>query len=195
MSRNLPDYADWLTPVRLRREERAWKEVRLFEQYAAAVQRIVREHPDITAITEFGCGTGWVPSVLDLKLPYTLIDRNRWCLRAARIRNAQRPWVQVVPHEIRTLDPTTPLVCGFAVLKHFRLPEWQELFIRLFSGATYGLFTMPIAKDCMDDGIEFTHTRITEEFLSDCLQLAGHRELWRDMKDPEEPLFATVKFD
>ncbi len=192
----LPDYADWLTKRRLREEEQLWATSKLYERYAAAIRRLVAERPGITAITEFGCGTGWVPTALDdLKLPYTLVDRNPYCIRLAVNRNRERPWVKIRREEIRALDPVTPLVCGFAVLKHFRLPEWQDLFVRLFSSATYGLFTIPIAADCMDDGVEFTHTRVSEPFLAEALQLAGHRELWRDTTDPEEPLIATEKFD
>lgn len=192
---SLPDYADWLNPPRLQQEEKLWAAMKLYQRYAAAIVHLVESRPGITAITEFGGGTGWVPWELKLDLPYTMVDRHSHCLKLAADRNATKAHVTIVKQDIRKLNPTTPLVCGFAVLKHFRLTEWQELFINLFAGARYGLFTMPIAPANIDDGIEFTHTRVTEEFLADCIALAGHRELWRDRTDPEEPLIAMEKID
>lgn len=191
-----PDYADWLTPERLLFEEIQWEQVGFHHRYGAAIRRLLGEQPDVHTITEFGCGTGWVPSTLDdiavaRNLSYTLVDRNPECLRRSVQRNRERYWVAVRAAEIRELQPRADLVCGFAVLKHFRLHEWSSLFMQLFSRAQFGLFTVPIAAEPIDDGIEFTHVRVSEAYLAVVLDLTGHEELWRDLTDPEEPLIAT----
>lgn len=186
------DYADWLTPERLEVEERLWARDKVYERYANGIRRLASQYP-IRNVVELGCGTGWVPTALDtLELAdYACIDRNPGCLALARQKNAERAWVRVIDMDIRTASPVGGLVCSFAVLKHFRLPEWEGLFRRIFSGAEYGLFTMPIADRSMEDGVEFTHTWLSESDLAAALSAAGHVELWRDTTDVLEPIIAT----
>jgi predicted RNA methylase len=195
------DYADWLTPERLEIEEGHWASERMYERYAGAIRRLIRDGNDIRTILEFGAGTGWVPSVLD-DLPldkYVCVDRNPGCVAKAHQRNAQRvAWVQVRSMEIRDLRPFPgeyDLVCGFAVLKHFRVEEWQQLFVQLFASSRFGLFSMPLARRTVDDGIEHTHVLVTEEFLAQAITAAGHRELWRDVASLKEPIFAIGRAD
>lgn len=190
------DYADWLTPARLTTEEGEWARGGLYQRYGAAIRRLLEQEPSIRTITEFGCGTGWVPTTLDdlaavRDLSYTLVDRNPGCLQRAVHSNRDRAWVAVRASEIRELAPRADLVCGFAVLKHFRLDEWSSLFTQLYGRARFGLFTVAIAPASVDDGLEFTHVRLSEQDLADTLKRAHQVELWRDWSDPEEPLIAT----
>lgn len=194
----LPDYADWLTPERLAVEERLWERDQVYVRYVAAIERLAAEHR-IRSIEEIGCGTGYVATALDAlaerdpTFTYIGYDRNVGCLERARAKNVDRRWVSFQNCEIRTLSPATDLVCGFAVLKHFRLAEWSELFTRLFRFARFGLFTIPIAAESKDDGTEFTHVWLSEADLSAALARAGHVELWRDTTDNLEPIIATQK--
>jgi len=195
------DYSTWLTAKRLRREEWIWGRHKFYHRYAAAVQNLLEreEYGDVREVLEFGGGTGLVPTRLDGLAQagrlrrYTIVDINPGCLTLARKRHAKRPWVTVQAGDIRSLRPTVPLVCGFAVLKHFRIEEWQRLFVQLFEEARCGLFSMPIAEACIDDGVEFTHTRLTEEFIAQAVARAGHRMIWQDAADPAEPTFAIGK--
>lgn len=189
------DYADWLTPERLEAEEAQWETGKLYVRYGAAVRRILLSQY-ITTVVEFGCGTGWVPTQLDdlaverSGFSYALIDRNPNCLARARARNLNRRWVEYSQLDIYDIKPQAGLVCGFAVLKHLRLQGWRDVFVQLFKEAQFGLFTMPIADLCMDDGLEFPHVRLTKQYLYGCINAAGHRVLWRDRTDSEEPLYA-----
>ncbi len=187
----LPDYADWLTPERLTEEERLWGEVQAYRRYAGALRWLYREKGVRSAI-ELGCGTGWVPTVLeDLDFKYHGVDRNAGCLDLARTKNAAREWVTFEHAELRTMHPTTSgVVCAFAVLKHFRLEEWTPLFSQWFLGAGFAAFTVPIAKKPKDDGTEFTHTWVSPKMLAEALDKAHHVELWRD-GDEVEPLIVT----
>lgn len=191
------DYADWLTPARLVVEEAQWAAARTCERYAAGVRRLVQEQ-GVRTVTEFGCGTGLIPPLLadlvtDRKLEYyAMVDRNPGCLAAARQRNSAFPWCRVVDMELRDLQPRTELVCGFSVLKHLRLAEWEQVFVKLFALARFGLFTVTLADRAHEDSGEYTHTWVTEEILANVLRRVGHYELWRDSTTPEEPMIATT---
>lgn len=193
----LPDYADWLTPERLAVEERLWERDQVYVRYVAAIEQLAVADTVFGSIVEFGCGTGYVATALDHLAKYDPdfryigYDRNEGCLERARAKNANRRWASFVNREIRTLSPDADLVCGFAVLKHFRLDEWPGLFARLFRFARNGLFTIPIAAESKDDGTEFTHVWLSESDLSAALARAGHVELWRDTTDKVEPIIAT----
>lgn len=195
------DYCDWLTLDRLMAEELLWSEQQLYERYGAAIRRLLDEYESISWITELGSGTGWVPGTLDLiadsdrggTLSYHMYDKNPHCIARSRERNAHRDWVRTLEGDIRTLDiPVVDLICSFAVLKHFRLEEWSDIVVRMLRDASFGLFTMPLADTNLEDGTEFTHTRVTREHLVATLARVGHTILWEDATDPAEPLFATI---
>jgi SAM-dependent methyltransferase len=194
------DYADWLTPERLAVEEAAWAQSATAARYAAGVRRLVLWN-GVHAVTEFGCGTGLVPQHLDdlaaadQLMRYVLVDRNEGCLAKARERNAGRLWWVEIEHmDIRDLHPMTPLVCGFATLKHFALDEWENVFARLFARAQFGLFTVALSGQAHEDGVEYTHTWLDEGRLADALRRVSHHELWREHFVPGEPLIATARF-
>lgn len=191
------DYADWLTPARLEVEEQMWASVKAYKRYAATLHRLLAEQEHeplpILGVVELGGGTGWVPTELDGAgiLHYQLVDRYPGCLALAREKNQSRPWVQVVDREMRDVAPITDLVCSFGVLKHFSLAELPGLFVQWFSGARFGLFTIPIATEAHEDAYAFTHTWVSEALLAKMVAAAGHVELWRETTDALEPIIAT----
>lgn len=198
----LPDYADWLTPERVEAEEVQWAEVAEYKRYGQALADVIalaRETTSPVRVVELGCGTGWVPwwlhDGLDVgqHVVYEGVDRTEECLRRAEARCTRYPFGQVLFRnaELRTFTPNAHVVCAFAVLKHFRLTEWQRLFVQWFGQAPYAVFTVPIARRPRDDGTEFTHTWQNEESVQAALSAAGLRELWRDTTRPEEPLIVA----
>jgi hypothetical protein len=191
------DYSRWLTPERLAVEEQLWAEGKFYERYAAGIKRLINEGAWIKGVVEFGAGTGWVPTALDDAgiVAYECVDINYDCINLAQRKNSHRDWVFFGVTDLRAVRvPTPDLACSFAVLKHFKLEEWQQLFVNLFSGASYALFTVATTTgpSCTDDA-EFTHVRLSESDLAVAIAAAGHVELWRDYTDPEEPMIATRK--
>lgn len=190
------DYADWLTPERLAQEEQLWSRDKVYLRYAANIRRLLAQEHMVEYVIELGCGTGWVPTQLDETgiLRYDAVDRNDGCLALAEQKNAdRRHWVHVVKAELRTVEPSADLVCSFAVLKHFRLDEWHDLFVRWFRGARFAMFTVPIATESKSDGYQHTHVWLSEAEVQQAIRDAGHEEMWRDWTDPLEPIIVTRK--
>jgi hypothetical protein len=99
------------------------------------------------------------------------------------------------------LDDFKPdLVCCFAVLKHFDLYEWNGIFDRVIQSAPLGLFTMNLANENRDDGIDFHHSWITPAWMEQALE-RNQREVvystsvWQgetwERKTGEERMIAT----
>lgn len=196
------DYADYLTPERVRREERAWARSQDYKRYATAVGQVIGAMPpDARQVIELGCGTGWVPYWLQVGLgvgeevQYDGIDRQPECLRLARVRNQSfATRVRFHDRELRHFQPPPDaLVCAFAVLKHFRLDEWEALFVQWFGEARYAVFSVPIADTPHDDGTEFTHTWQSKATVQQALDRAGLRVLWWDDENAVEPIITAVR--
>lgn len=190
------DYAEWLTPERLIAEEEAWASSRDYVRYADAVTALVDSDPSICTIQELGSGTGWVPWELSQRgilrhRSYVGLDKNVHCLDKARERNAFVSQVAFGRVDLRTYHPIADVVCSFAVLKHFRLEEWERLFVQWFRAARYGCFTVPIAgQSRADSEPEFTHVWLSEADLAQAIRAAGHEEV-RRVADPFEPIIIT----
>jgi SAM-dependent methyltransferase len=198
----LPDYSEWLTWERVHTEETAWAATRFYLTYAAHIMLLRSRYP-IFKILEVGCGTGWVPTQFGADIQYLGIDKNKDALDIAIAKNIpSRAFLQA---DLRILEGTSvcispDLVCAFAVLKHFGLDEWDKIFDTIVSLAPFGLFTMNVAKQNRDDGIDFHHVWVTPERLSAAIERNGAKllystivwqgETW-ERKTGEEWIFAT----
>lgn len=199
-----PDYSTWLTNERIGTEETAWATAGFHHTYAAHIH-LLRSKFNIESVLEIGCGTGWVPTQLPHTISYTGFDKNEEVLRIARLKNlASRNFIVADVRDLR-LDAiqslvTPQLVCSFAVLKHFSLDEWDLIFDKMVNLAPFGLFTMSVADENRDDGVDFHHVYITKERLAQALNRNGrdliyctvswHGKTWED-KTGEEWIFAV----
>lgn len=179
---NLPDYSEWLTDERLGKEETAWADSKFYLTHAAHISLLRSKFP-ILNVMEIGCGTGWVPTQLSPDFNYVGFDKNEKVLEIARTKNlVSRKFLfgdirELTPDSISPLM-TPDLVCAFAVLKHFSLEEWDSIFDRIVALAPLGLFTMSVANENRDDGVEFHHSWVTKERLFQALQRNYRRLLY-----------------
>lgn len=176
-----PDYSEYLTPEQLAHEERLWGEVKLYEKYAAVVTRAfdLAGLAEEIKMIEVGCGTGWVPSVLTNRVAHYLgIDKNKECVARAIEKN--RPngalFVRMDLRDLEFKDDKYDVACAFAVLKHFALAEWDEVFARFLSLGNWTAFTLPTQDGAgsLDDGLDFPHVRIGRSHLLDRVAAARH---------------------
>lgn len=206
MSPTYPDYSEWLGGgERVSKEETAWRGSQLHMNYAAHVA-LVRTKFKIFKILELGCGTGWVPTRFDTDIHYVGIDKNPAVLHIAREKNnPNRLFVQADLRNAAYIKQNwTPvdLVCSFAVLKHFSLDEFDSIFSGMLSLANIGLFSMNIANEVRDDGAEFHHIWVTNEWLKSILDRNGFELLYKTLvwqgktweeRTGEEAIFAVVR--
>jgi SAM-dependent methyltransferase len=198
-----PDYSTWLTPDRLAIEERYWADpaLRTWPLFVAAIAKIRERYP-INWIIEFGCGTGWVPSQLPSPVRYAGVDSNARCLALAveKFRGRDAPEVGFYNADIRTVEitpwsPDAPdvfdLACSFSVLKHFGLHEWDAVVAQILKHGRYGVFSMSVGSEVLDDGVEFPHVWVTQERLRQAVQAAGHDVLWLDPMPTGETMVFT----
>lgn len=185
-----PDYSAWLTPERLEVEELAWATCQYYRDFADAVMSTAARF-GIASVVEFGCGTGWVPSLLPSYLTYTGIDANPGVIERAAVRNPQRVFQL---GDIRTaVPPAAGLGCSFSVLKHFGLDEWDAIVARVLY-TDYGLFTMPVGLHTVDDGVEFPHVWVTEMRLRAAVKAAGHEIVELTPQRSGETLVLTTQW-
>lgn len=190
----LPDFSAYLTPERLAHEEIEWAKTRFYERNAAA---LIEMEPRI--LLEVGCGTGWIPWEIRRRgynCSYFGVDGNAGCLNLAHIKNPGLPFIFA---DLRAMLPGKggfDTICAFAVLKHFGLHEWHEIFARFLSAAPRALFTMGISDRTHDDGEEYHHTWLTAEDLAAAVRQCDHRITRREVscegdKGNEELIWTT----
>lgn len=161
-----PDYSKWLTPERLAEEDRLWESdyTRTWPDFIRAIERVTT-WTNVRMMIEFGCGTGWVAKHISLDWFYLGVDANADCIAKAKERNPDRQ-NSFLCGDIRRIKlprQKLDLSCAFSVMKHFALEEWDEVLATVLVPGRWGLFSIPIADTCFDDGTEFPHVHITEE--------------------------------
>ena len=160
----LPDFSAYLTGDRLAHEDAMWAETRYYERNAANILAAARlfNFGDSFQLIELGCGSGWLPSALPSAIAYVGVDSNPGVLALARGRNY--PERRFIECDIRAFAcPPADLVCSFAVLKHFGLGEWEDIFRRMLRLGACGLFNILTSDgEPFDDGTEFHRSRVTE---------------------------------
>ena len=184
-----PDIADWYTPERIDAEEPLWAQSRAYIDYAERIHKICKAN-NLSSVVEIGCGTGWVPTVLDSSLNYLGIDKNPYMLERCRIKNPKKLFARCDIRNLGALNLSSDLVCSFAVIKHFKPSEWANCLKQVLSIGKIGLFTLSVfingrstedipAKD--EHGISQHHgTWTTPEEANSAILEAGHEILESD---------------
>lgn len=178
--KRLPDISEYYKGPLAEAEEKAWREVKEYERNLSAVLR-ARELFAIHGILELGCGTGWIPQGLPLDVIYVGVDNNPEFLSLARAKNPRRTFLRedlrkVTRGWLELQDRAhVDAVCCFAVLKHFGLHEWDDIFSRLLGLGNHAIFDVQITPHDVDDGKEFHHVSVTRERVHRKIGAAGHR--------------------
>ena len=187
------DYSKWLTKERLEVEEKAWDNCNgMHEAFATPVNDLCM-NKKLKSVVEFGCGTGRVLPLLHKRLDYTGVDANQGCVDKAieRAKGLERSGsFEYVLDEIRT---TTlhgyDVVCAFSVMKHFRLDEWESVLAKVLSCGEYGIFSMPIGPEDIDDFSQgFPHTWVRMETVRKAIEYANRMFLTSRVFDNVETM-------
>jgi len=185
----LPDYSEFLKqPGKLENEENAWlKNPQVHDEYARVVNDTVERYKLISVI-EIGCGTGEVAKRISSLSYYVGIDANPVCIKLAERKNGKKNFVA---KDIRAIGDIEryDLVCTFAVLKHFGLHEWFDVFKRIASLGKYFVFNMQIASETKDDFYEFHHVWKSRKDLENDITNAGLELLQVENETSLEPIF------
>lgn len=175
-----PDIHKWYTEDRVATEEAVWTEGQHYLENARRIQRVCDEHL-LTSVAEFGCGTGWIPTVLPMDLSYAGYDANRFMIERARKKS---PLTMFILHDIRIPTTVAPdLACSFAVLKHFSLDDWPGILRNILRNARFGLFNhhcLPNGIAPFDAGTEWHSSWPCEDDINRAVLSAGHQIIDRD---------------
>ena len=185
----LPDYSEFLKqPGKLENEENAWlRNPQVHDEYARVVNEVIKEHR-LKSVTEIGCGTGEVAKRIKRGVDYYGIDANPQCVLLAMQKGIGRMFIVGDIRETRFLGGSD-LVCTFAVLKHFGLHEWFDVFKRIASLGKYFVFNMQIASEIKDDFFEFHHVWKSRKDLENDIAGAGLELLKVENENSLEPIF------
>jgi len=143
---DFPDISEWYTPERIAAEELQWEKGGTHKLYSLKILEVCRSY-NLSTVAEVGCGTGWVPTVLDPSLDYIGIDKNFHMVYRSMMKNPGKTFFQCDIRNVKTLGIFSDLVCSFAVLKHFSLEEWPLRLRNLLSLGRFGLFTQQVFLD------------------------------------------------
>lgn len=171
----LPDISQWYTAERVAEEERVWAEGQHYKENARRIESVCDKY-NLATVLEFGCGTGWIPRVLDPTLLYIAgLDANPHMIALARAKN---PHHRFILHDIRyPIAMGGELCCAFAVLKHFSLADWPLVLSNILSRAHYGLFNMhalPDDREPFDAGTEWHSSWPRRCDIVAAISAAGH---------------------
>ena len=175
----LPDIHEWYSPERVAAEEAIWAEGQHYLMNAKRIQTLC-DARFLTTIIEFGCGTGWIPTVLSRDLDYLGLDANPYMLKIARTKSDATfvRWDFRFPY-----DRATDLACSFAVLKHFSLTDWPVMLRRMLQNARFGLFNQHCLQDDrtpFDDGKEWHSIWPRNSDILAAIEAYGHILISRD---------------
>lgn len=174
--KRLPDYSEWLSLERLQAEDIQWTDptLRTWPTFVEWIWK-VRQFAPMESIIEFGCGTGLIPAHLPIIIGYVGVDSNPYCIAAAFARNQHCRTFYCL--DVRTAElpkPPKRLACAFSFLKHFGLHEWDDILARVLSHGSWGLFSIPLGEQTLDDGVEYPHVWVDRARLESAVDAAGH---------------------
>jgi cyclopropane fatty-acyl-phospholipid synthase-like methyltransferase len=183
--KSLPDFSEWLTSDRISAEEKAWAET---QQYKRNVEQVLKMVDQLAiprpTVLEMGCGSGWVPVGLGNSVSYLGIDKNpellSLCVAKNHASDAKFHLCDIRHMTSEVLEsllgvPCVDIVCSFAVLKHFGLHEWKDIFSRMLSLGNHGVFQVQISdRGDIDDGAQYHHTWMGKETIFSCVSGSGH---------------------
>jgi len=173
----LPDFSEYLVGDKLLKEEEDWSETKHYEKYAEIIMTATKlfDLGKSFTLLELGCGSGWVPTMLDNSITYFGVDKNEALLEMARKKNNdERIFFRQDIRKFK-MSPRADVVCSFAVLKHFGLDEWEDIFRRMLRMGRYGAFSIQVTykKEPFDDGIDYHHVWVTEDMIENCALAEG----------------------
>jgi SAM-dependent methyltransferase len=181
-----PDYTDYLES-HFKKTDKDWVDTPIVHNLQIrSFQRAISLR-QIKSVVEIGCGAGHLAAKIPDDIKYTGFDKSTTGLSKCKER---RPSGDYVYGDIRdSRIPTADLVICFAVMKHFGLHEWKDILKRVLSLAPYGLFSIPVGAEVKDDGIDFPHVWVTDEFLQNTLKELGYRIIFIDSSFCEWDIF------
>src|SRR5579885_1977183 len=148
MSKIFPDFSEYLVGEKLEKEERDWARTKHYERYAVLVRDIldVIEKPK-PRVLELGCGSGWMPRAINRPMYYLGIDKSKDLIDLCNSKNQGLQDINFVCEDLRLLGTLTDIdLCySFAVLKHFGLHEWRNIFRSMIRFGEWGLFQLQVA--------------------------------------------------
>ena len=194
---SLPDFSEYLKlPGKLQAEEAAWQASKYIHIRQAKVINEACKKYKLKSVIEIGCATGNILNFMDKKLFYWGYDKNEYAVDMARKKFPQHSFGV---SDIRELEvaPKMDLVFSFAILKHFDLGEWNEIFQMISRHGKYFIFDINILRDKgvseFNDGIKFNHVWFTMDEIKKRIDAAGLELL--DIFEPEaiDPIFICKK--
>jgi SAM-dependent methyltransferase len=176
----MQDFSEYLVGSKLLKEEADWARTKHYEKYAEAVLAgaLMFDLGIDFDLLELGCGSGWVPSALPISIGYTGIDKHFGLLKLAAGKNhITRLFYQAdIRHVEKRLGLrfSVDMVCSFAVLKHFSLHEWKDVFRGMLRLGKYGVFSIQTTdKEAYDDGTEYHHVWVPIKTVDECVKTEG----------------------
>lgn len=177
----MTDWSDYLDHEdNLSREDAVWQAL----PNAVVVETILRWIPTGSSLLDVGCGSG---VLLQRYRGHKLgVEKSAKAAALAEIRNPG--WI--VHLDLRIFFVPSDVVVCKAVLKHFSLEEWPQIFSRVAQMARSRLiFSMNVgeARDAGQGGYHSTYLP-REEILA-AIDRAGFRLVHEEPFDGVEPLF------
>lgn len=175
-----PDISEYYKGELADAEEKAWMAAKEYQRNLDFLKAVV-ERRGAKRVVELGCGSGFIPTGLPATVRYLGIDQNDTFLGWAKTKNPGRPFVKA---DLRTVTPAWlkeknfapfDVVATFAVLKHFGLHEWDDIFKGFLGVAPVAVFDMSITDRDLDNGTDFHHVFVTRQHMLDLIHAAGHK--------------------
>ena len=140
-------------------------------------------------VFEFACGAGVMARHLPRELAYMGLDRNERFIAEARAKcphegTAGRTFILYDWRHNELFAHKPGVVCAFAIFKHFGLDEFDAMFSKFAANVLPGgcaVFDVNLAAEEFDDGIEFHHSHVTPNHITQLLSHHGLAEVTREV--------------
>lgn len=192
----LPDYSDFLDQEgMLEYIESEWqKNSHIHKAQAELINKIVRDNK-INSLIEVGSSTGNLSRLLDVS-DYTGIDKNVKSVLRALEKNKDKRFYNLDIRVCKGIEHRADLICAFAIMKHFGLHEWKDIFEILVSlSSNIVVIDVPISDKTFDDGEQYGHHHVwfSLEELKEIFKDLDLKIVQVDYSNPVEPVFVLKK--
>lgn len=171
-----PDYCDFWTPEWAAVEDTAWQREKAYVRYANLIRGVMNER-SLRSVVEIGCGAGYVGDELKSEFDYLGMDGSSIMIDMARSKFPKATFAHANLRDIEWENKADLVVC-FAVMKHFGLADWKQMFHKVVRSAPLALVHMQVRKNpypSVDDGTLFHHHWINEAELSAAIAEIGYQ--------------------
>jgi hypothetical protein len=156
----------------------------------------------LTSVVEFGPGSGLLGRGLCADGPYEYlgVEKSGRLLERACQGALRRAGPVFVAGDVRDYDPGRPFdcACGFRLMKHIALDEWDAVLGKLLTCGRFGAFDAQVLAEDLDDGADFPHVYVTEGRAWGAVRAAGHevlgKEVWHEAELPGRGALRDVAF-